>query len=236
MSAFLPKAKSGVAIRILKAPKHSFFKEERIATPVGALARNDMFWGLSTQYSFPCRGTHAPPPVGDGVRLASPERGGGCAACGSAGGVADTQERGLFAGLCASYNPSVAAVKRRRQLPLQGSPRPSTPQGTASALRCPENTSGLRYSSCFPTAAEIAGSLLPPQAAGTCNSSTSRSKNKKTRLTEGVFGDTIPANKGFDGEQRRFSAQRGQAIGCKPPRRKRQADRSRAGRRQCRPG
>ena len=36
-----------------------------------------------------------------------------------------------------------------------------------STLRCPENTSGFRFSSCFPTAAEIAASLyLPPAAQG----------------------------------------------------------------------
>ena len=36
-----------------------------------------------------------------------------------------------------------------------------------SALRCPENTSGLRFSSCFPTAEEIAASLnLPPAVRG----------------------------------------------------------------------
>ena len=39
-----------------------------------------------------------------------------------------------------------------------------------STLRCPKNTSGLRFPSCFSTAAEIASSLPPPLAAGTRNS------------------------------------------------------------------
>ncbi|MBR4550221.1 MAG: hypothetical protein IKO83_09960, partial [Oscillospiraceae bacterium] len=40
----------------------------------------------------------------------------------------------------------------------------------ANALRCPENRSGLRFSSGFPTAAEIAALLLPPPAAQSRNS------------------------------------------------------------------
>ena len=131
-------------------------------------------------------------------------------------------------------------LSRRRQTaataPPAGEPAPLHAAGDGVRLAVPGKHIGLtlflvlsdRCGNCrFPSSATGGGNLqfldVPLE-------------KQKTRLTEGVFGDTIPANKGFDGEQRRFSAQRGQAIGCKPPRRKRQADRSRAGRRQCRPG
>ena len=43
---------TGVAIRILKALKTQLFEEKRIATPVCALTRNDVLWGLSTNWGI----------------------------------------------------------------------------------------------------------------------------------------------------------------------------------------
>ncbi len=65
----------------------------------------------------------------------------------------------------------VASTLRRRSRPKKKRLPPSSAlrekADDTSALRCPENTSGLRFSSCFPTAAEIAASLnLPPAVRG----------------------------------------------------------------------